>query len=97
MFTLPANATDDELRNAVIQWFTLAASESAQVANEFLDTRDSSDAMTVSDFISRVADRTSGGRPTIPEPMPCDVAPQQLPIDGPVDIVTRWIAGPETT
>lgn len=95
MFTLPADATEDDLRAGVIQWFTLVALGNLKDASEFLDC-DSHCAMTVDEFNTCVNDLTSGGKLSIPEPIPSDDL-DEIPIDGPSDIVCRWIPGPATT
>ncbi len=96
MFTLPDDATDDDLRAGVIRWFTLVALGNIAEASEFLD-RESQYAMTVDDFNSRVVDLTSGGKLSIPQPITSDADSDEFPIDGPSDIVCRWIPGPDTT
>lgn len=97
MFTLPLDATDDDLRGAVTAWFGLVASGAIDEAEEFLDTRDSAESMKVQDFLSRISELTSGGMVTMPETFLPDVPPDELPVDGPVDIVCRWIRGSQTT
>lgn len=97
MFTLPATASDDELRDAVNRWFTLVGSGALNEATDFLDYRESPPALSVEDFVSRVAEITSGGKPSIPSPIPREIPPDELPIDGPVDIVCRWIPGSKAT
>ena len=97
MFTLPSDATDEQLRDGVNQWFTLVASGALAEAAEFLDDCDSPVALTVEDYVARVAELTSGGKPSIPAPIPRDVPPDELPTDGPIDIVCRWIPGAKAT
>jgi hypothetical protein len=96
MFTLPGDATDDDLCAGVIRWFTLVASGALADASEYLDG-DSPDAMTVEGFIKQVAHLTAGGKVSIPEPFPSNADCEELPIDGPTDIVCHWIPGPDTT
>jgi len=96
MFTLPIDATDDDLRAGVTRWVTLVASGAFKEASEFLDS-DSQYAMTVDYFIAMVADLTSGGMVSIPEPILLEFDSDELPLDGPCDIVCRWIPGCEAT
>lgn len=96
MYTLPDSATDDELRAAVIQWFTLVGSGAIAEASGYLDS-DSQHAMTVEDFVARVTEFTSGGAVSVPKAILSDADSDEWPIDGPIDLVCRWIPGPETT
>ena len=43
MFTLPADATDDDLRDGVTKWFCLLATGALDDANAFLDTKGSAE------------------------------------------------------
>ena len=100
MFTLPKSAKDDDLRDGVRQWFTHIANGEIAEAQEFLDTDDSPEAMSVTQFIERVADLTSGGKVTVPpkiEDLPDDFKVDDIPLEGPSDTVLRWIPGPNTT
>jgi hypothetical protein len=96
MITLPDSATDDELRAAVIRWFTLVGSGAIEEASDYLDS-DSHYAMTLEQFVARVAEFTSGGTVSIPEPILSDSDMDVLPIDGPIDLVYHWIPGSEAT
>jgi hypothetical protein len=99
MFTLPSNATDDELRAAVLTWFNLLASGNVAAAQDFLDTGPNS--LPVTEFMARVEQLTAGGMVTTAERIEIewdDV--DDLPVfpDGsPIDTVCRWIPGPKTT
>jgi hypothetical protein len=96
MLTLPDNATDDDFRAAVFKWFRLVATGALDDAQEFLDTQHSTGVMKVQDFVARVAELTSGGVVTMPEPITHDNL-DELRGDGPIAIVCRWIPGAETT
>jgi hypothetical protein len=96
MFTLPSDATDDELRAAVMVWFGLIANDAIGKANAFLDSQ-GENSVTVERFVHRVAKLTDGGKITAVETINWEVDAEELPIDGPVDIVYRWIPGPATT
>ena len=99
MFTLPKTATDDDLRDGVREWFRIVANESIADAELFLDS-DSPDAMPVVQFIERVSELTDGGRMSAPpaiDEFPKNLTVDDIPLDGPSDIVCRWIPGPNTT
>ncbi len=99
MFVLPANASDDELRNAVRQWFLLVAESRLDDASAFLDLRDAKNCMTVEQFVSRVASMTNGGCVSPPLPIDTDFGLDiaDLPLDGPLELVYRSIQGAVTT
>ena len=95
MFTLPANATDDELREGVIRWFNLLACGDIKAAQEFLAIEPGS--ISVEEFVKRVKKLTSGGKITAAQAVEWEMDVEEFPIDGPIDIVSRWVPGPATT
>ncbi|MDX1945521.1 MAG: hypothetical protein SFU86_08930 [Pirellulaceae bacterium] len=97
MFALSANATDDDIREAVVKWFCIVASGATKEAEDFLDGNDSAGSMSVWDFVSRASALTSGGMVSAPTPINLDSEWDDFPIDGPTDIVCRWMPGPKTT
>jgi hypothetical protein len=95
MFTLPSNAKDEELRAGVHTWLNLVASRDIQAAQDFLDAGPKS--LSVKEFITRVKQLTSGGQVSASERIDWDKNVDELALDGPIDMVCRWLPGPETT
>jgi hypothetical protein len=96
MFTLPADATDDDLRNAVAQWFRLVATGHGTEAQAFLDHEPIEQSLSVPAFEAQVFDLTNGGRVTDPQPFPTETSLEDL-AEHPAPLVCHWIPGPNTT